>query len=173
MIQQEDILIIITGLSAFIFFLVLHFIGFRFLKPEQLFKGIIGVFFLGFLFCAVLAFNIFTNQDTVHRLGLTILALTIYVLASFVYVLCFFGPYETSIRMRLIRELSTSKNGLTMQELLSRYNTAVILDHRFKRLLGGGDLAQKGKLFYIRKKNNAFFIIDAIAQKLNAFINGR
>jgi hypothetical protein len=171
LVLHEDRIVVIAGVLSFWFFLVIHFVTFRFLKPEHLFKGITGVFALGFLFCMFLCASLIGIAP--ERIGLSALSLMIYALASFVYVLCVFGPYETSIRMRLVRELSKSKTGMSISELTSNYNTGIIIDNRLKRLLGGGDLVKEQELFRVKKEHNAFFIIDAVAQKLDAFINLR
>ncbi len=102
-----------------------------------------------------------------------ILVLIIYGAAAFAYVLCIFGPYETSIRMRLIRELGGSTGQTPLPDVLRRYNTAIILENRLTRLVGSQDLAKKGDTYHLRKTGNVFFIMDTVAQKMHAFIHAR
>lgn len=160
-----------SGIGAFAFFLGIHFIGFRFLKAEQLFKGIVATFILGFAFSIILDWFIFGRYGLPDGMVYALLSTAIYSMASFVYVLCIFGPYETSIRMRLVRELALKPDGLSLAELSSRYNTAIILDTRLKRLLGAGDIVRTGESLVLIKKTNAFLAIDAVAKKLHAFIH--
>jgi hypothetical protein len=166
MLESNDILFLAVGGGIFAFFLGLHFIVFRWIKSEHLFQGIIGTFCAAFITGVGVSIGVLgTHAEHIA------LALVIYVLAAFVYVLCFFGPYETSIRMRLVRELSANPSGVAVQDLLGSYNESVILDIRLKRLLGSRDVVCEGEIFKIAKKGNAFYMIDAISRKLHAFIH--
>jgi hypothetical protein len=171
MISSADLLIVAAGLGSALFFFVVHVLTFRSVRAEHIFKAIISTFGLGLVFNLVFGWTVFKTmpQGPVFML----LSAVIYSLTAFVYVLCIFGPYETSIRMRLLRELSVSKDGMTLAELLSRYNTAAILDKRLQRLLGAGDIARKEEGYILAKQCNAFFAIDAVAQKLHAFIHSK
>jgi hypothetical protein len=166
MVNLIDFQMVGFGFGTFAIFLIFHFITFRFLKAEQLFKGIITTFLAALVVGITISLYFLGWQPFV-----LLLVLSIYALAAYVYILCFFGPYETSIRMRLIRELSNSNQGLTLQDLLKSYNTAVILDTRLKRLTGAGDLTFDGEKYHIAKQHNAFFIIDAISKVLHEFIH--
>jgi hypothetical protein len=170
MTLPEDILIVLVGTGIFALFLLAHFIIFRFLKPEQIFKGIIFIFCLGLLNAGLIAVLVFRDGALINCFTPCALSITIYGLLAFVYILCLFGPYETSIRMRLVRELSQKPQGASLQEISNHYNTAIILDTRLKRLLGAGDLIKDGNVLRIGKQQNAFFAIDAIARQMQAFI---
>lgn len=173
MTGPTDLIILAIGFGSFIFFLFLHFGLFRFLKAEQLFKGITATFAAGFLVCLAASMTAGHEDNLVSRPVAVSLSLFIYTMASFVYILCFFGPYETSIRMRLVRELFAAPQGMSLPQLLGRYNAAVILDTRLKRLLGAGDLLRRNQGFCVCPKFNAFFAIDAVARKMHAFIHSR
>jgi len=98
-------------------------------------------------------------------------AVAIQGLMSFMYVLCIFGPYETSVRMRLIREIAwAGSEGVSIQELSGRYNAKIIVDLRLRRLVGSGDIALKDGRYRVIQKGNLFFIFDAIAGVLKRWI---
>ena len=61
---------------------------------------------------------------------------------------------ETGRRIRIVREL-LSADGLTLEELLRRYNTSDMVEIRLARLLNNGQIAERnGKLFI----NNQFLV---------------
>lgn len=167
--MMEDLSIIVTGLLSFLIFLGIHFISFRSLKAEHLFNAIKLTFVAAFIADLGLAFFVFHLANPLHIL----LSIVIFGLMAFFYVLCIFGPYETSIRMRLIREIAKDSQGKTAAEIALLYNERIILDTRLKRLLGGGDVALKNERYVLVKKTNAFFILDTCAGFLHAFINKR
>ena len=92
-------------------------------------------------------------------------------LLCFVYVLCVFGPYETSVRMRLVREIArAASGGISRQELLKRYSAQTIVDLRLRRLMGSGDIVEKDGLYHSRGQRNFFFIFDSIARIIKKWI---
>ncbi len=167
MTLNTDALIVLTGTLSFIIFLLLHFIAFRSLKAEHLFKGII------LTFLAALGLELFISIYFLKMTGFLslFLSVTIYALMAFFYILCIFGPYETSIRMRLIREISKDPQGKTFAEIVKLYNERVILNNRLQRLLGSGDVRLENGRYFLGKNNNAFFILDSLAGYLHAFIH--
>lgn len=171
--SYEDIATTGAGIGAFAFFFALQCIVFRFIKAEQLFKGLMLTFAAGLAAALSAACVLFPEGPVPGRVGYAALICIIYGAACFFYVLWFFGPSETSIRIRLVRELALAKEGYVLAELLSKYNTAVILDKRLKRLLGSGDIAREGDRYFVRKKSNVFLVIDAVARKMHAFIHSR
>jgi hypothetical protein len=101
-----------------------------------------------------------------------LVALVIQGLLCFFYVLCVFGPYETSVRMRLVREIAkVPSGGVTLADVLQRYNHATIVDIRLQRLTGSGDVLEKDGYYQSRDNKNLFFIFDAIAGVLKKWIN--
>jgi hypothetical protein len=88
-------------------------------------------------------------------------------LLCFVYVLCVFGPYETSVRMRLVREIfNAPPGGMPDKELFQRYNNKNIVQIRLMRLIGSKDIIEKDGFYQAGSKTNAFFLFDIIAAGL-------
>ena len=169
MIFNTDILIVLISCCSFLFFLIVHFFSFRFLKAEFLFEGIKLTFLTALLIEAIVGFFVFRVEGVFYL----ILAITIYSLFSFFYILCIFGPFETSIRMRLIREISKDTQGKTRADIMALYNERVILDIRLARLLGSKDVIKQNDRYLLGKNNNAFFILDTFAGFLHGFIHKR
>lgn len=161
-----DLSIVLTGVFGFLVFIILHFISSRFMKAEHLFKGIIITFMLGLLSEVILLSVILHSFQFLSF----IMSVLIYSFSALFYVLCFFGPFETSIRMRLIRELASKPEGLTKQEIYARYNERIMLDTRLKRLIGSGDVKVDRGNYTLVKNHNAFFMLDLLAERLHGFI---
>ena len=89
----------------------------------------------------------------------------------FIYIFCFIGPHETSIRMRIIKELSKNKNGISLENLLTFYNPKIILEKRLERLLLSGDILRKDNTYTTNKNINPFTIIDNITKLLKNSIH--
>jgi hypothetical protein len=72
----------------------------------------------------------------------------IYATLSF----CYFNLItlgETARRIRIMVELSESKTGLTLEEIIKRYNARMIVDLRLDRLLGNGEITLRGNRYFI------------------------
>ena len=61
----------------------------------------------------------------------------------------FINMGETARRIRLIRELHESPEGLTSSEILDRYNAAEIIAVRMRRLMHNGQVLEKDGRYFI------------------------
>lgn len=170
-----DILTVGAAIFSFVIFLLVHFITFRWVRPERLLRSlqlcVVAVMALPVLLIAL--FFIFRAVDEPPQAWVcaAVFAVAIQGLMSFMYVLCIFGPYETSVRMRLVREIAGGgPNGISLKELLGRYNDQIIVDVRLQRLIGSGDVIEKDGRYRIASSRNIFFIFDAISGILKKWI---
>ena len=173
--MNMDILTLAAGIGSFVIFLLVHVITFRRLRPEQLLKSLFAIF-IAIEVVPMMLMGIFFGSKIIQASPqawalATILAMAIEGLLCFFYVLCIFGPYETSVRMRLVREISgAGPAGLSEKELLKRYNSETIVNVRLRRLLGSGDIIEKDGFYRCKKDKNFFFIFDTIAAVLKKCI---
>ncbi len=178
-----DELIVLSVLVSYGFFVVLHLGLFRFFKPEEVLNSLMRVGILAgcghFLFFYLLYENIRIFpvlesgflSEIFSLAPAAVLSFFILGLLVFVHVLCLFGPYETSIRLRLIRELYHGpSSGMSAEELLQNYNAIFILEKRLRRLIASGELIQQGEIYQIKKNVNIFFFIDFIVRNLQKII---
>ena len=163
-----DQTIVVCGMGVFTGFLISHIAAFRLTSDDRI-LGTVQTLFCFWSAPLAAAVSILPNLILSERFLVFIFSFWIYAMASFFYVLCIFGPYATSIRLRLIRELDTPQ-GRTLAEINSAYNDRTILDLRLKRLLASGDVYLEGGTYKIGRANNAFFAIDGVARKLHALI---
>ena len=146
-----DVLTVAAAFISFGIFLLVHVVTFRWLRPEQLLRSLVIIVgaIAGLPLVMIAPLFLKTGNLPWQAWGCaSLLAMMINGLLCFVYVLCVFGPYETSVRMRLLREIAQGKEkGISRQDLLARYNEQVIVDVRLQRLLGSGDIIEKDGLY--------------------------
>jgi len=163
-----DIFTVGAGVISFGIFLLIHMITIRWVRPEHLLRSLLSCVIAALACPVVIMYILFafkmTDAPVYAWVCAGLLSSLVQGLLCFVYVLCIFGPYETSIRMRLVREIKAGgPTGISLQELLSKYNPQTIVQVRLKRLLGSGDIVEKDGRYQIGHSRNFFFIFDAIA----------
>lgn len=171
-----DVLTAGAGFFSFGVFLLIHLITFRRVAPEHLLRSLLMcvMAIMGFPILLMGILYILKAVDATLQAWVcaALLALVIQGLLCFVYVLCIFGPYETSVRMRLVREIAQGgPKGISLQELLGRYNSETIVNLRLQRLLGSGDIIENNGRYRIARRGNFFFIFDGIAGVIKQWIN--
>ena len=171
-----DLLTVIVGFISFGMFLAVHAVIFRWVRPEQLLKSLLTCM-LALEALPALLMGVFYMRQAADAswqgwVCAGLLAMVIQGLLCFVYVLCVFGPYETSVRMRLVREIAAAgPAGIALKELGTSYNAGTIVDMRLGRLMGSGDIVEQDGLYRVTRPKNLFFIFDAIAGVLKKWID--
>jgi len=57
---------------------------------------------------------------------------------------------ETARRIRILRELYQAENGLSVEEIIKRYNAETIIEKRIARLIGNRQIECRDGKYYIR-----------------------
>lgn len=159
--MYSDILIPILSIGFNIFFQVLLC---KFLVKRSLLKTVYLGFTCGlliFLMCEFITYRDFSGT----WLPLFIVNLIIYGCLSFSFF-TFINMGETARRIRLLRELSNSPNGLTKEQILNSYSSKEIIDIRMKRLLGNGQVILRKDSYFIGSPVMLFFSGVIIFMKL-------
>lgn len=169
-----DVTIIMAASVSFAVFFLSKFIVFRLVHPDAVLKWIIHIFGASSVIhlAGIILWNNFLQQQFCGSFFLLAAgSYLIFGLMSFVYILCVFGPSETSIRIRLLRELAEQKGGrMTHDALLKGYNGEIILRRRIDRLLLAGQIIERNGFYEIQNRSNAFFFIDAVASFIQKFL---
>ena len=115
--------------------------------------GLLGTIFTGFgsgfliVISIEIAYFCTTAFSIPHLIGQLCLCIITYGTLSYCYF-HFVNLGETARRIRILRELYDSKDGLSIEDLLNRYNANDIIEKRLKRLLNNGQvLMREGKYF--------------------------
>ena len=122
----------------------------RYIRGFSLLKSIFVGFALGILSLLFLEFYCF------KQLSLSLSGNVCSILVSAVtYSALGYGYFhfvnlgETARRIRILRELYDSKEGLSMGEILERYNAKDIIEKRIYRLINSGQIIYKNGRYYI------------------------
>jgi hypothetical protein len=180
MMHPVDWTIISSAAIAFMAFFLLQMIVFRMMHQEAVFKAILIIFaitsvlHLSGLSLALSVGRDFADADAMTKAVIIVFSYLIFTMTAFVYILCVFGPSETSIRVRVARELMEGPDhGLSQAELLGRYNAKMILKRRIERLMLAGDIIEREGKYSLIKKANFFFFIDTVANAIHGFIKSK
>lgn len=142
--------------------MLVQVLSFRTASKKSLLNSIFIGFFAGFFSLLVIEFwckpaSGFTN-------------VIIYVLLGYCYF-HFVGLSETARRIRMLMELYQSRDGLTLNEILSRYNAEEIVEKRLGRLISNGQLVCRDGKYFIGKP--AVLFIAGAATLLKHLLLGR
>ncbi len=124
----------------------LHNFGFGLLKSVYLgfAVGLIGIF----IFESCVFFNFLNSMgDYIITAGATLI---IYVSLGYCYF-HFVNLGETARRVRILRELADSKEGLSLEGILERYNAEEIVRRRLGRLSDKVQIIYRNGRYYIGK----------------------
>ena len=123
---------------------------FRFISKSGLLKTIFLGFFIGFSSVLTIEFYIFLLMPAPFKDFFLILLANSITYASLSY--CYFhfiNLGETARRIRILRELYDFKEGLSLEEILQRYNAKEIVEKRISRLVNNGQVLYKNGRYYI------------------------
>ena len=169
-----DILTIIVVCISFALFLIMHMIACRRMSAEALLKSLWTSCIVTMIFpitlTAFMAIVKVADLSLFIWLCIALFATVLHGMTCFVYVLCIFGPYETSVRMRLVREIFKVPKGITLKDLDRVYNNEVIAHIRLRRLTGSRYVIHQDQMYRIGNDTNVFFLFDIIAGFLTKMI---
>ena len=170
-----DILTLAIALLSFGLFLLMHTIACRRMNAEDLFNSLWSMCVVTLFVPVLLTAAAYASKMMLLTLMawacVAVLASLIHGILCFVYILCVFGPYETSVRMRLVREIfNAPAEGIRADELDRRYNNTTIVEIRLRRLTGSQYILEDKGVYRIGSTINAFFVFDIMTGILNKMI---
>ncbi len=122
----------------------------RFIQSFGLLKTVFLGFFVGMLSVLMIEFYIFFATSAHFTDFFMMFTASFITYASLGY--CYFhfiNLGETARRIRILREIYDFKDGLTMEEILQRYNSKEIVDKRLSRLINNGQVIYKNGKYHI------------------------
>ena len=151
------------AIVSFVVFLMLLILVFRLVERKEVLKWLVYVFCMALIVNLGLTFWFMLQQNVLFTMGLAailtilILPVVLYSLMSFCYVLCIFGAYESSVRLRIVRELDEAgTEGLSWEDILKRYNDDTILKIRLARFISSKELNFDGTYYQVQRTHNVF-----------------
>ena len=103
--MRLDLAIIFISFCTFITFIVMQILIFRFTSQKDVINSLSRLMIFS-LFIAILIFINYENYSLDEKIMILFLVIPNYVLMVYLYSLYIFGVYESSIRIRLLREIS-------------------------------------------------------------------
>lgn len=131
---------------------LVQILAYRLIKSVGLLKSVILGFVIGFttvMICGIAWYQT-AMPDVMELMGQSALNLLTYVALGYCYF-HFINLGETARRIRILRELLESKDGLTLEAILERYNAADIVTARLQRMVRNRQIVLNDGSFYIRK----------------------
>jgi hypothetical protein len=126
----------------------IQIIGFIFFPQFGLLNSVFMGFIFGFL--NLLIFEYYISASTNSFIANLITNIIIYVALGYCYFV-FINLGETARRIRILRELFDAPEGLSLDEILRRYNAQEIIERRLQRLLKNNQIIVKNDIYYIGK----------------------
>lgn len=162
-----DVLTILVAATSFGLFLGIHMMACRRMSADDLLKSLWRTCAMTMIFPLIITTALFLLKVSTLPLMVWVCIAAFSTLLQgvlcFVYVLCIFGPYETSVRMRLVREIfKASPHGLTQAELDRCYNAQIIARIRVRRLTGSNYMVEENGVYRVGTATNVFFVFDII-----------
>lgn len=163
------------GFFSFSMFVLFQVVVFGQVTPDRLLKALKDILLLtmGLPLFTTGILCMFKILDVPWQLGVSmaLMALLIHGLLCFVYLICIFGSYESSVRMRLVRELAHAKpEGMRLDEILQQYNPKIIAASRLRRLVGSGDVVEREGFYTAASAINFFSVFNIISGKLKQWL---
>ena len=147
-----DMLQLASPIFGLLINVISQILGFRAIQGLGLLKSIVGGFLVGFI--GVLSLQVYIvfaspGAGWGEQGSLLLTNLIIYGALGYCYF-HFANLGETARRIRLVRELDDSEGGLSMEHILERYNSRMIVDVRLGRLINNGQIYVKNERYFVR-----------------------
>lgn len=138
---------------------------FKYIKAIGLLKSVFAGFIAGFLTVGVPELFLLIKSPALSWdvIGGAIASLLTYFCFGYCYF-HFINMGETARRVRILTELNEIRDGLTMDEVLGRYDSSVIIDKRLARLINNGQVLFKNNRYYANSSPMVFIakVIDSM-----------
>jgi len=147
--KYYDVLVPIVGLAANVFVQVAVFRG---LRSAGLLRSVFVGFGSGMLVVIVPEFFRCKDISALSECLIMIFTnMTIYAALSYCYF-HFINLGETARRIRILREIYPFADGLTIDEILDRYNAREMVEKRMARLLNNNQIICRDGKYYLGSK---------------------
>ena len=133
-------------------YLIAQILGVRHVNRLTYYKSVIFGFLCGFISILIfeLLFIFNASEISIDLLAVSMVNLITYSLFGLCYF-AFINGSASALRIRLLREIYDSNNGLTIDEILMRYNSKEIVDRRIQKLERKKQITCKNERYYVIK----------------------
>jgi len=144
---------VLNPLTSFAVSVSVQIMALRFLSRLSLLRSVFLGFFMGQVF--VFAIELFAHSNYFEPVLMEFLGyyLANVIIYSFLWhgYFAFIGLGGSARRSRILRELSEVPEGLSMKEILEKYNARDMVNFRVSRLLNSGQVVLKDERYFTGK----------------------
>ena len=140
-------------LFALIINAAVQVMGFRYLSSLAMLRSIILGFSVGLIFVFIVDLYMVINiqKTATEALGDFSVNIITYIVLGYCYF-HFLNLGETARRIRILWELYDAGKGLSMEEILARYNAGNIIDRRLDRVLGNKQIIYRDGRYFVGQR---------------------
>ncbi len=171
LINKLDIFILRNSFLTFATLVLMLTALFRWGKMKNIVAAVAYTFCVGIFINLGISTGFMLKNSEIFTMGvdaivsIIVLPMILFGLLSFFYVGTLVGTYESSIRLRIIRELSAAgEEGLSWEELLKVYNEETILKIRLDRLITSREFKFDGTYYHLQKKKTLFSWLEGMVK---------
>jgi hypothetical protein len=137
----------ITILSLLLLFIV-HVLMCRFIVRKSLVVSFFMAMVLSFIILTGLHLAVwrYARYSTIEWGGIYLADFIIFFCLSYCYI-NFINIGNASVRIKALNEISMAENGVTIRDILDKYNSEIILNIRLERMLYNGQIVQRDNVF--------------------------
>jgi hypothetical protein len=162
---EDGLFWIALPILTLVFEIMAHLLICRFLIKKGTVKSTLFAYFIGLFMLLGLEMRFSVP------LALDIANFVIYSASAFLYF-SFFNIGETSVRIRILRELAQAPSGLSAEELIEKYSVQTMINARIERMLANGEMLLRGGRYYY-SGHPKFLILAKRCQALQRLILGQ
>ena len=149
-----DKFIIINTLISITVYFILHIIILRKNKQNEIFKWLVYLYLMA-------GFSPFLIGWRGGFIFGSFVSWIFYTFLVLIYVLAILGVMESSIRIRLLKEIyDAGIRGKSLKQILKKYNKDVILHKRLQRFLSAGEISFYEGKYMLENKFTAYTLPD-------------
>lgn len=165
--NMPNYLCVFSPIISFVMNVIFQILIFRYMNTLGLLKSVFIAFIFGICVLTLIEAYYITQVFSPLIDSVPFVLINIITYSSLGY--CYFhfiNLGETARRIRILRELYNSKEGLSMEELLEHYNVKEMIKRRIERLLCNGQISMQGGKYYIKGRTMLFMANIIIAMKI-------
>jgi hypothetical protein len=152
--MTTDILTILYGTIGFLVFILIQMLSIRLSYENKIISVIVTSYVLAGIMTALTGYLLF--GITVPQ---AILSFVVYNLFCFFYVQAILGIAFSSVRIQLLKVVrDAGEKGISLDEILKKYNRRIIIENRLKRLTESDVVSNNDGYYSIKSANSPFFL---------------
>lgn len=160
-------------IASSVAYVSLHILFSRFIIKKGTIQVTLVTYFIGLLFFIFFqsSKNIDLKLPSTEIIGLFMSNFFLYSGSAFLYF-CFVNIGETSVRIRILRELSSNSSAISRADLAGKYSVDHVIDGRLERMISSGEIFIEDGRYYFSGKAKMLLLAKA-CQRIKKLLLGQ